>query len=83
MKSDVRRLDNSDDGILSLDDMVSEKPYTDENLIMCWHYSHAKNRVVKGVNILTMMVRYGDISLPVGYEIVKKDISYSEIATKK
>ncbi len=83
VKSDVRRLENSDDGILSLDDMVSEKPYTDENLIMCWHYSHAKNRLVKGVNILTMMVRYGDISLPVGYEIVKKDISYSEIATKK
>ncbi|MCP3679357.1 MAG: hypothetical protein GY782_03455, partial [Gammaproteobacteria bacterium] len=28
VKSDVRRLENSDDSILSLDDMVSEEPYT-------------------------------------------------------
>lgn len=83
VKSDVRRLQDKDDGVLSLDDMVSEKPYTDENPIMCWHYSHAKNRLVKGVNILTMMVRYGDVSFPVGYDVVQKDIWYSDIKTKK
>ena len=29
------------------------------------------------------MVNYGDISLPVGYEIIKKDILYSDLETKK
>ena len=83
VKADVRSLQDQDDGILSLDDMVAEKPYTDENLIMCWHYSNAKKRLVKGVNLLTMMVRYGDMSFPIGYEVVKKDISYCDIKTKQ
>ena len=82
VKADVRKIQN-DDGVLSLDDMVSEKPYTDESSIICWHYSHAKNRLVKGSNIITMMVRYGDVSLPVGYDVIQKDIHYSDIKTKK
>ena len=36
-----------------LDDSIQEKPYTDENEIICWHYSHAKSRQVKGVNLLS------------------------------
>ena len=83
VKKDVRQLQGRDEGILSIDDMVSEKPYTDENLIMSWHYSHSKKCLVKGVNLLTVMVRYGDVSLPIGYEVVKKDIHYSEIKTRK
>ena len=47
------------------------------------HYSHAKKRLVKGVNLLTMMIRYGDVSFPIGYEVVKKDIHYCDIKTKK
>ncbi|WP_395167823.1 hypothetical protein ACGP04_08395 [Piscirickettsia salmonis] len=30
-------------GVLSLDDTVEEKPYTDENDVVCWHYSHSKS----------------------------------------
>ena len=29
------------------------------------------------------MVRYGDISLPIGYEIVRKEIQYCDVKTKK
>lgn len=29
------------------------------------------------------MVRYGDVALPIGYETVKKDVVYSDIATRK
>jgi hypothetical protein len=25
-----------------LDDTISEKTYTDENALNCWHFSHAK-----------------------------------------
>lgn len=70
-------------GALLLDDSIEEKPYTDENEVNAWHYSHAKGDVVKGINILTCMVRYDDFSVPIGYEIIKKDIAYCDIQTKK
>jgi hypothetical protein len=28
---------SSDDGIIIVDDSIEEKPYTDENDIICWH----------------------------------------------
>lgn len=71
VKTSVRKHE-SNDGVLILDDCIEEKPYTDENEVNCWHYSHAKGTVLKGLNILSCMVRYGDISLPIAYEIVKK-----------
>lgn len=51
-------------GVLILDDTISEKSYTDENAVNCWHYSHAKHRHVKGLNLLSWLVRYDDIALP-------------------
>jgi hypothetical protein len=74
---------SSSDGVLILDDTIEDKPYTDENEVNCWHYSHAKGDVVKGINILTCMVRYGDFSVPIGYEVIKKDIRYCDVKTKK
>lgn len=70
-------------GVLLLDDCIEEKPYTDENEINCWHYSHAKGQVIKGINILTCMIRYDDFSVPVGYEVIKKDITYLDTETQK
>jgi hypothetical protein len=28
--------------VLILDDSIAEKPYTDENDIICWHYDHTQ-----------------------------------------
>jgi hypothetical protein len=70
-------------GVLLLDDTIEEKPYTDENEVNCWHYSHAKHRHVKGINLLSCLVPYQDIALPIGYEVVKKDRQYSDIATRR
>jgi len=70
-------------GVLILDDSIEDKPYTDENGVNCWHYSHAKGEVVKRINFLSCMVRYGDFSLPIGYDIIKKDIQYSDIKTRQ
>jgi len=83
IKGEVRRHEQKEGGVLLLDDTISEKPYTDENAVNCWHYSHSKGRHVKGVNLLSCLVRYGDIAFPIGYETVKKDILYSEVATRK
>jgi hypothetical protein len=76
VKSDVRTHEKMSGGVLLLDDTISEKSYTDENTINCWHFSHAKHRHVKGINLLSCLVRYGDIALPIGFEIVKKEILY-------
>jgi hypothetical protein len=81
IKPEVRRCQQSTGGILSLDDTVAEKPYTDENDINCWHYSHAKHRHVKGINILSSLVRYGELALPIGYEVIQKDVSYEDPKT--
>ena len=83
IKDKVRCHQQATGGALILDDTISEKAYTDENSINCWHYSHAKGRHVKGINLLSCLVRYGDIALPIGYEIVNKDILYSDLETKR
>ena len=83
IKPEIRKHEENSGGVLILDDSIEEKPYTNENEIMCWHYSHAKGTHVKGVNIISCLIRYGDITFPVGYEVVHKDILFCDIETKK
>ena len=60
------------DGVLVLDDSIEEKPYTDENDIIAWHYDHCKGRNVKGINFVSALYRTDKVSIPVSYELVKK-----------
>jgi hypothetical protein len=83
VKADVHNHEQAKGGVLIIDDAIEEKPYTDENEIVCWHFSHAKGRCVKGINILSGLIRYGDIALPIGYEVIKKDMHFCDIKTKK
>jgi hypothetical protein len=82
VKDRVRHCED-ENGVLIFDDTIEEKPYTDENQIVCWHHCHTKNRHIKGMNLLSCLVLYGDVRFPVGYEVVRKDIEYCEIATRK
>jgi hypothetical protein len=83
IKPELRKIEDDRGGVLIIDDTIEEKTYTDENEIICWHYSHSKGRCVKGVNLLSCIARYGDIALPIAYEPVKKDILFCDIATRK
>jgi hypothetical protein len=83
IKLEIRKIEQDVGGVLILDDTIEEKTYTDENEIICWHYSHAKGRCVKGINLLSCLVRYGDTALPVTYEPISKDVLFCDIATKK
>ena len=83
IKPEVRKIQQNVGGVLILDDTIEEKTYTDENAIICWHYLHAKARHVKGVNLLSCLVRYGDVALPIAYEPVCKDVTFCDIATRK
>jgi IS4 transposase len=75
VKPHVRAI-QSDDGVLIIDDSIAEKPYTDENDIVCWHYDHAKDCAVKGINFLTALYHSQAVSLPVGFVIVAKTEHY-------
>jgi hypothetical protein len=84
VKTKIREIQQEKGGILIIDDFIQEKPYTDENEITAWYYSHAKHRSIKGVNIISSMIRYNDTAFPINYEIIKKDISIScNIKTKQ
>lgn len=74
----VRNLEYTDVGYLIIDDTIEEKPYTDESEIVCYHYSHTKHRNIKGMNLLSALIRYGDVALPIDYHVVHKSIEYQD-----
>src|SRR5438132_3659231 len=81
VKPHVRAIEQQD-GCIIVDDSISEKPYTDENDIIAWHYDHSKGTTVKGINFLTALyhvpgvVPQLHVSLPVGFRVVSKTEQY-------
>lgn len=75
VKPFVRQIQRND-GVLIIDDSIAEKPSSDENDIVCWHYDHAHDRVVKGINFLSCLYHAAGISLPVGFAIIAKTETY-------
>lgn len=63
-------------GVLIVDDSIAEKPSTDENEIVCWHWDHAQERMVKGINFITALYYNRDVSLPIGVVLVDKTEYY-------
>ena len=41
VKSTVRQIEQ-EDAVLIIDDTIQDKPYSDENALICWHYDHTK-----------------------------------------
>jgi hypothetical protein len=67
----VRAIESTE-GTISIDDSISEKPYTDENDLIAWHWSHTFERHVKGLEFLTAYYNVGDVSLPIAFDLVEK-----------
>lgn len=82
VKPTVRAIE-ADDGVLIFDDTIQEKPYSDENEIIAWHFDHSVNRTVKGVNILNALYHVNGVNVPVAFEVVHKDLQYCEIETRR
>lgn len=88
VKSLVRE-HQTDEACLIFDDSIVEKPYTDENDMVCWHWDHSKSRNVKGINILTAFYhthKSGQthaLRVPVAVECIKKTIRFCDLKTKK
>jgi len=70
----------NEEGSLIVDDTIIEKPYMDENEIICWYWDHKTGCAVKGINLMSVLYTTvsGDISvrIPIGYQIIAKTEVY-------
>lgn len=82
VKPYVRKIE-SEDGVLIIDDSIAEKPYTDENDLICWHYDHTSGGKVKGINFLTTLYHSQGLSLPVGFTLIAKTEWYVDAKSSK
>ena len=82
VKKEVREIEN-DQGVLIFDGTVQEKPHSQENDLICWHFDHTVNRSVKGINLLNCLYHANGTSLPVAFELVKKPTRFCDLKTKK
>jgi DDE superfamily endonuclease len=75
VKPHVRKIESAD-GVMIVDDSIGEKPYTDENDLVCWHWDHAKQRSVKGINFVSAVYHNQGLTLPVGFQLIAKTEKY-------
>jgi hypothetical protein len=73
----------SEDATISIDDSISEKPYSDEHDIIAWHWSHSFEPHVKGLEFLTAYYQVAGGSLPIAFDIVEKTEPYIDKKTGK
>jgi hypothetical protein len=78
----VRQVE-SDEGVLIVDDSIEEKPYTDENELVCWHWDSSQQRNVKGINFLTALYQVGEVAVPMAFDLVTKPEAYTDPKTGK
>lgn len=83
MVKPFQRRIQSASGVLILDDSIEEKPYTDENDIICWHFDHSKDRSVKGINFVSCLYQNKGVSLPINFRLVEKTEKYIDKKTQK
>ena len=82
VQSFVREV-QSEVGVLIMDDSSEEKPYTDENDIVCWHDDPSKDQLRKGINFLTAWYSSPGVSVPVGFHVVAKTEKDTDSKTQK
>lgn len=73
----------TDDGVIIIDDSIEEKPYTDENDLICWHFDSSSQRTVKGINFLTAFYQLEDGGLPLAFDTVTKTEVYFDTKSQK
>jgi SRSO17 transposase len=82
IKPTLREIE-SEEGVIIIDDTIEEKPSTDENEIICWHFDHSQGKSVKGVNIVSAMYYSNGFIIPVTFDIVRKTKTVFDEKTKK
>ena len=66
--------DSSQCVVLGIDDTIQEKPYSEENELVCWHFDHNEARTVKGINLLSAVLTTDELAVPIAAECIRKPI---------
>jgi len=70
----------TEEACLIFDDTIIEKPYMDENEIICWHYDNKEGKAVKGINLLSSFYsseKTGQVlRVPIGFRLIEKTEEY-------
>jgi hypothetical protein len=80
VKPTVRQVQSSE-GIILFDDTIQEKPFTDENDLITWHFDHIAGRAVKGINLLSALYYSQRVLIPIAFQLITKTESYVEAKT--
>lgn len=86
IKKLVRQVE-CEDGVISVDDFIEHKPYSEQNELIAYHYDHAEGKTVRGINIVTFTYvnRQADpkVKLPIAFEVVRKDLEVTKTIKDK
>jgi putative transposase len=63
---------NRRSGLLVLDDSTLDKPYARKTALICYHWSGKHQRVVKGINLLTLLWTDGTARVPCDFRVYDK-----------
>jgi hypothetical protein len=64
--------------LLSIDDSIAEKPYSEVNGVVNWHYDHTKGWSVKGINFVSALWSDEEVSVPLSLQVVEKEQLWNE-----
>ncbi len=59
--------------MLVLDDATLDKLYSQKMELVTWHWSGKHHRVIKGINLQTLLWTDGDSHIPADYRIYHND----------
>lgn len=83
------RKHESSDACLIFDDSIIEKPFTDENALICWQWDHSKSHSVKGINLLSAFYHSQQsesaepLRVPISFELILKPLRFCDLKTRK
>lgn len=63
---------------VSIDDSIAEKPYSEENGVVNWHYDHTKGCCVKGINFVSALWSDGEVNVAMSLQVVEKELVFNE-----
>ena len=74
---DAQTVVDKESGLLVLDDTTLDKPYAEKMDLVTYHWSGKHGRVVKGINLLTLLWSHGEAHVPCDFRVYDKPMGGS------
>jgi hypothetical protein len=69
---EAKQLINKQGGFLIVDDSTLDKPYCEKIDLVTYHWSGKHHRVVRGINLITLLWSDGQVHIPIDFRIYNK-----------